>query len=296
MILLRELCSGLDTPAPGAKGGRPRTPIGDSVFAAVYKVFSLFSGRRFNADLQDAVEKGYLPKKPHYNSIGNFLGRPETTTILLKLIEISGAPLTGVETNFAVDGTGISTTVYRRWMDEKEMIGLQEKDWLRLHLICGVRTNIVTGVVVTGYRPNESPFLPQLVTTTAKRFRIGEVSADKQYASVENLTVIDEVGGMPYIPMKIDATGASGGIWRRMFHFYQSRRDEFLEHYHQRSNVEATFWMIKSKFGSWVRSKTPTAMKNEVLCKILCHNICCIIHSYYELGIAVEFWPEKKHG
>jgi transposase len=48
---------------------------------------------------------------------------------------------------------------------------------------------------------------------------------------------------------------------------------EFLGHYHKRSNVESTFAMIKGKFRGHVRSKTPVAMVNETLCKIICHNI-----------------------
>ncbi len=31
-------------------------------------------------------------------------------------------------------------------------------------------------------------------------------------------------------------------------------------------------------------------MKNEVLAKIVCHNIVCVIHEMYELGIEPEFW------
>jgi hypothetical protein len=46
---------------------------------------------------------------------------------------------------------------------------------------------------------------------------------------------------------------------------------------------------IKSKFGDAVRSKTPTAQVNEVLCKVLCHNVCVLIQSMYELGIQPTF-------
>jgi len=34
------------------------------------------------------------------------------------------------------------------------------------------------------------------------------------------------------------------------------------------------------------------AMTNEVLCKILCHNICCVIQAMYELGIEPTFWGQ----
>ncbi len=49
--------------------------------------------------------------------------------------------------------------------------------------------------------------------------------------------------------------------------------------------------MVKAKFGDAVRSKTDTAMRNEVLCKFLCHNICCVILSQIELGVEPVFWP-----
>jgi hypothetical protein len=59
--------------------------------------------------------------------------------------------------------------------------------------------------------------------------------------------------------------------------------------YHARSNVESTFSMIKRKFGDSVRSKGDTAQKNEVLCKVLAHNVCCVIAAWYELGIEPDF-------
>ena len=31
-------------------------------------------------------------------------------------------------------------------------------------------------------------------------------------------------------------------------------------------------------------------MVNELLCKVLCHNLCCLVQSVYELGIEATFW------
>ena len=50
--------------------------------------------------------------------------------------------------------------------------------------------------------------------------------------------------------------------------------------------------MIKTKFGGSVKSKSPAAQVNEVLAKVLCHNICVLIQSFYELGIDAQFAPE----
>ncbi len=62
-----------------------------------------------------------------------------------------------------------------------------------------------------------------------------------------------------------------------------------MDHYHKRSNVESTNSMIKSKFTDIIRSKNGIAQINEVLLKVLCHNIVVLIQSMYELGIEPEF-------
>jgi hypothetical protein len=58
--------------------------------------------------------------------------------------------------------------------------------------------------------------------------------------------------------------------------------------------VKSTFSLIKAKFGSRLRCKLPTAQANEALLKILCHNICCVIQSMYELGIEPNFLVDQS--
>jgi hypothetical protein len=71
-------------------------------------------------------------------------------------------------------------------------------------------------------------------------------------------------------------------------------REDFLQHYHKRSNVESTVAMVKAKFRDSIRSKGDVAMKNEVLAKIVCHNICCLIQEMHELGIEPMFWTKTN--
>ena len=99
-----------------------------------------------------------------------------------------------------------------------------------------------------------------------------------------------QLGGTPYIAFRANTTAVGGGTLSKMFHLYNLNRDDYLAHYHKRSNVETTFSMVKAKFGDHLLSKTDTAMANESLAKILCHNLCCLIQSTYELGIVSEFW------
>jgi transposase len=129
------------------------------------------------------------------------------------------------------------------------------------------------------------------------QLRMSQVSADKAYLSSDNLQTVIDHNAMPFIPFKSNSvaeskTNPNNALWKRMFHFYSYNQDRFMASYHKRSNVETTFSMIKAKFGDRLRSKTTTAQINEALCKVLAHNLCCLIQSIYELGIEPTFWEE----
>jgi hypothetical protein len=111
--------------------------------------------------------------------------------------------------------------------------------------------------------------------------------------SVENFEEVAGCGGRAFIAFKANTTGGAGGMLEKAFHFFQFNQEEYMTHYHKRSNVESTFSAIKRKFGDSVRSKTDTAMVNEVLCKILCHNLTCLIQEQETLGIVPVFWKDE---
>ena len=288
--LLFDLCLPLAAQTPTRKSGRPRVPMADAVFASVFKVYSTVSSRRFMSDLKDAQEKGYVRKSIHFNGITRYLDWEPMTDVLMKLIEKSSLPLRAIETDFAVDSTGFSTSRFVRWFDEKYGMTRSRHDWVKVHVMAGVKTNIVTAVEIRHRSAHDSPIFGVLLARTERNFSISEVSADKGYSSVKNLHRAVKAGAIPYIAFKENASLQRGGIWEKMLLYYQLNREDFLAHYHKRSNVESTFAMIKAKFRDHVRSRTDRTMKNEALAKILCHNICCVIQSQCELGIEPEFW------
>lgn len=287
--MLKELCNGI--PNTEYSFGRPTMPLADMVFSSALKVYSTFSLRRFTEDAKMAQEKGHIEKVPHYSTVALYFENPELTPLLVNLIEKSAMPLKEVETDFAVDSSGFSTSRFDRWYSFKHGKQLSVRKWIKAHLMCGVKTNVVTAVKLTTQDGADCPQFKELLNTTSQKFRINEVSGDKAYLSRENLEAVASVGGMAYVPFKSNSTGKKRGseLWSRMYHYFMYNREEFLSHYHKRSNVETTFHMIKSKFGDAVRSKTETAQVNEVLLKILCHNICVVIQEMFELGIEAKF-------
>lgn len=292
--LLFDLCHGVaDLPAPPT-GRRPHHTR-DAIFAMAFKVYSGFSSRRFHADLTDAYSADYLSARISGMKVCSFFEKADFTPILHDLIVRSSLPLKSVETTFAPDSTGFSTSRFIRWHDEKygERSG---RDWVKAHAICGVKTNVITAVVIEGRDAADSPQFKPLVLTTAENFIVKEVPADKAYLSHDNLELLEKLGGTAYVPFKTNSQpGEAGSLWERMFFYYNFHREEFLTHYHQRSNAESTFSMVKAKFRDHVRSRTSTAMKNEVLCKFLCHNICVVHQSHIELGIEPIFRRKEEN-
>ena len=294
--LLYELCQTIED-VPQATG-RPRVPLPEIIFCAAVKVYSTVSGRRSTWELQQAAQRGYISKAIHYNTLSKYLEREDLAAHLKHLITLSALPLNAVEVDFAADSSGFSTIGLQRWNETKwgalrTQSGIAEspqgkiKGWVKLHIMCGVKTNIVAAVQVTQAYGSDSKSFPSLVEDTSKNFVMNSVAADKAYSSYRNLQLVISKAAMPYVPFRDTnpPPANSPSVWRRMYHLYEYNRAEFMSHYHKRSNVETTFSMIKAKFGERLRSKTYPAQVNEVLCKVLCHNICCLIQSMYELGI-----------
>jgi len=290
--MLRALCDGIEEPVRKPGPGRKPIPLKDQTFAAVMKVYGAKSQRRAQSDLVDSVEKGNLDRVAHFNTISNFLGEESSTALLISLIEESAKPLAVLEMGqFAADSTGFSTVTYDRWFDQKHGKLCAEHAWVKLHIAVGTVTHAITGVKVSS--EGDCPQLPALLTQTMKNFQVREMSADKAYASKDNFEVMDSFGVEAFIPFKINAKlDPKCETWSRHLAEFLFNQDKFLPHYHRRSNVESTMWMLKSKFGASVRSKTATAQINEVLCKCLCHNLACLVQAIFTAGLAPRFWQE----
>ena len=181
VILLRELCD--TVPQPPQSFGRPRLPLSDMLFGAGLKVYSTMSGRRAMSDLRSAYADGLMSKLPSFATVLRYMEKSELTPVLKSLIEQSARPLKAVECDFAIDSSGFATSTYHRWFDHKWGREIKEAQWVKAHLMCGVKTNIVTAVEITENQSADSPYLPPFTKTTAQNFDVQEVSGDKAYLS-----------------------------------------------------------------------------------------------------------------
>lgn len=295
LALLFDLTRGVpNQEEPKGKRGRKPVPTRDMIFAATFKVYATISTRRFQCDLEDAWKKGYMSRLTNSICISKYLESDALTPVLKSLVEQSALPLRSIETVFAPDSTGFSCSRFVRWFDEKYGLTRSGHDWCKAHAMVGTKTHCITALEIHERDTNDYTQFGPMLETTARNFKIGEVCADKAYLGQSNLEAVEKYGGVPYIPFKVNSTiaGHAGTLWEKMFLYYNFNREEFEKHYHQRSQVETVFSMVKAKFRDSVLSKNATAMKNEVACKCLCHNICCLIMSQVELGIEPVFWKD----
>ena len=280
---LYQLVSSIEDPKQHM--GKPQMHLRDKIFCCIMKVYSQLSSRRAKYLYHDALERQQITYAPHFNIVTKTLNKIELKPILQNLVHLSAQPLASVETDFAVDSSGFRCSTFGNYCEEKHGTK-RTRNWLKAHIITGVNTNIVADIIITDEHSADSPQLKKLIQNTAKHFKIREISADLAYSSRKNLEIVDKLGGTAYIPFKKNVTGAAGGsmLWKRAYHYMQLHKEEFMEHYHKRSNVESTFSAIKKKFGETIKSRKRVAQENEMLCKIIAYNITVLIREMIALG------------
>ncbi len=287
--LLYELCSSI--PEPEQNIGRPKHPLKDLIFCCIMKVYSQLSSRRSQCLFEQALERNEISENIHYNALSRTLLKKEITPLLYDLVHYSAQPLASVETDFAVDSSGFRCSTFNDYCSYAHGTN-RVHNWLKVHICTGVKTNIVADVVVTGEHSADSPQFKKLIQRASEFFNIDEVSADAAYSSRLNHEIVHRLGGTAYIPFKSNATGNTKGskIWEQAFHYFQLHREEFLEHYHKRSNAETTFSAIKNKFGETIKSKNKIAQINEMLCKIIAYNLTVVIREMIEFGFNTNYF------
>ena len=214
------------------------------------------------------------------------------------MIKLSSLPLQSIEKKFCGDSTGFGTSILDdKWSKIRSEYS-QHHRYFKAHISFGVLTNIVTHCIITKGTKADSPFLPELVDETAKEFEIVEYSFDKAYSSRKNMQEIYKHNEcLPLIPFKSNATGNRSKnyrIWTEMYDFFKNNNAEFMKKYHLRSNAESGMRMIKSRFGDLTLMKDETGSINDVLCKVLCHNLCVLCQELFLLGIDFDFAQLKK--
>jgi len=292
--ILNELFDYINIKQNQNKKGRKDYDYKDIVFCLILKTFTRLSSRRLHSDIVDLKYKGFIKKIPDYTTLSKYFQKSELSELLEGLIKISSRPISEIN-SLAIDSSGFSTSQFDRWFDIKYNHTKTIRNWIKAHISSDTYTNIITSITITKGTQGDSPQLKPLLEKLENK-NVDEVCADKAYSSRNNLSLIVNMGAIPYIPFKSNAREKSYGhsIWRKTFNYFKKNPQEFYEHYHKRSNVETCFHMIKQKFGKELKTKSFESQKNELLLKVLCHNICCLIQEYFTRNIELYYSTQTQ--
>ncbi len=274
--------------------GRPCAYYGDILKSICIKAYHNYSWWRLESELKISRAMGIIEEVHKRSTLATYMQNPKITLLLHKLYKIIAEPLSQVEVYFAADATGISNKYgNQRWMKIRHTKEEEKhrKEYSKLHVISGVKTNVICSAKVTKGHVHESPLFKPLLDDTAKIFNIKEVSADAGYLSRKNVKAIADIGAVPFINGKknVNVSRYSYSSWGMMLRLWKKHQIYFAERYHRRSNVEATFGALKRKYGDFCRSKKPESQESEILAKIVCFNASILSESLLSYDLTGSF-------
>lgn len=290
--LLRDLVALVEEPVH-QRGRRPHS-YATQIFGLVYQQYVGKSLRKFDTDLREAFHNDFVDAAPSTSTLARYMDDQALTPVLHDLVLCSALPMKGYESKFAIDATGFSTDRFARWFSEKwgKVKEHQARDWAKLHLVCGTETQIITCAEVSDWRDHDSRLFAPLVAGTAESFDVHRVAADKAYTSRGNYAQVDGLGATLYAPFKsnvVPPTATDDSAWARMLRRFLTDYDRWAEDYHVRSNVESAISKMKRLFGDELRFRNVVAQSNELLCRVIAHNLVVLIYQMYERNLVTEF-------
>lgn len=275
--------------------GRPTAYYADILKSLCIKAYHNYSGWRLESELRIAKAMGIIDVVYKRTTLMKYLQDQKITKLLHTLYKMIAQPLSQIEVYFAADATGISNMYGNiRWMKirhTKEELK-KRREYSKLHIISGCKTNVITSVKITKGTAHESPHFKSLLYDTAKNFDIKELSADAGYLSKKNVKAVSDIGAVPFIMGKKNVFIASRGklsSWGAMLRLWKKHQMYFAERYNRRQNVEATFGALKRKFGDFCRCKKPESQENEILCKIVCFNSAVLAEALLSYDLKPDF-------
>ena len=180
--------------------------------------------------------------------------------------------------NVAMDATGFSLTNRSMWFNIQVRRYGYKRECIKLHIAVDVDTGVIHSFTVTGPAANDSPQFPRLIRELPS---LGNVMADAAYSSHENLRLVMEKGGVPYIRFSKNATSnrKKPKLWKISLRKYAADPDAWMAIYHRRSIVEAVFSSIKRTWSSTIKSRKRWNQRRELALKVLAYDVRQVLYN-----------------
>lgn len=281
-----HLCRTITGPPWTGFGPHP-LPYSDRLYSIVLTEYYTHSIRRSEPHYEAAYEKGHISRAPVFNSVIDYYNVAETTSHLQKLISLSSAPLAEFETAILLDGTHLAMEEKLPYFDTHTANKANGHRYLMAQLAGGSNSHIITAAEVDiwldkYFRPrHDNHFTELLLRTAANGFVINEVWGDKGYHSKKNTRLINSIGA-DYMVIErsgkkvVPPTGNSPLCG--------------CEECFKRNQIESINSMIKQIMGDKVFNKNYISLENEVLGRVVAHNLRVLQQAIIAMDLEVDFY------
>src|SRR3989339_201677 len=174
---------------------------------------------------------------------------------------------------------------------------IRKRDCNKLHLAVCSDLHLILNWRITAWRRNDSPFFIKIL----KPFKIlGRILADKGYLSRKNFQFCMDRGGCAFIPFKVGkkkpstASPKSYPAWKFAFNLWSKCNEFYMNIYHQRSNIESVFSVIKKRFGDKVLCRTFSMRSKEIALRLIAYNLKILICYEYANANNIPLWVRAK--
>lgn len=276
------------------KTGRPNKSACDRAKAILMQQFFQCSNRVAEGLAKLFKEKLGIKETLSYKDIERAYEDPEVVLILHKAHELSNEPVSKEEKNFAIDGTGMPSSIKQNYANDKENgKGNAMKGYKKLIAIFGEKYKLIGSCDIADAKDNESPYLQPLLGELMEVYEeLNLVSGDSAYLSRDNCNAIAKYGGTPRIYPKSNTVVKQRGskAWTQMLLAFIIDPQKWLEEYHIRSISESGNSVVKRRFPRPVLKRNNTRRKCEAFARVCIYNFRQLNYIHYLCPEIRVYW------
>lgn len=230
----------------------------------------------FNAILDiDFIRKaGYVDKLPKKSTIKQYENSGLVETLLHRMIQFLAKKTLEKDSTVCIDSTLFLEITRRNTLSANGKL-INEKRWIKAHMISGSRTRLVLGIHITPSTVHDLQVFKPLLKQYCSKYGVPcVITADRAYCARSAANAAASVGVVPHFKIKkyTALKGKGCPAWYQMVSSYYNNREEYLLNYRARHNIEACFLVLKNRFGSVCWTKRFQSQANEILAKVVCYN------------------------
>lgn len=285
--LIRQTVDSVDLPENLAGAGRPAIEAKNLAKAVLLQQYLQVNDRTAAGWLDMLSHKLGIPEDFSWRSLARAYEREDVKYVLERTFEKTTQPVAGIAHSFSTDSSGLEES--RKQNYENDAHTKKASAYLKLTDTISNEFHVVTSYSLSRNR-NDCAVFGEAFAFTAQTQDVQRVDLDAGFVSRDICTMVAENGGTPFIYPKTGLTLKKRGsqAWKDMLLSFVRNPHEWLEFYHERSNVECWHSAFKRRFAKPLQCKSDETKAVEVCARITIENMTqlCVAHHERRLSIA----------